>query len=84
MSLAINWFDQECARVANEAFDGYMKTGCAFRVWLYYKRGAMTTSWGEPEGYQLATPEGVPMNLERWQLVRWVKDKTKGLPTLPE
>lgn len=81
------WLWEQSATAAREAWQTYMRGECS-TCYLHYKQGELRAF---PEyldapaaGYALGEAERMPSNLTVEQLTRWVYDRARRLPCLPE
>lgn len=54
------------------------------RFYLYYRRGALALAAEQPIGFELGTPEAVPMFANSPGVVAWIADHAARLPCLPQ
>lgn len=80
----IDWFDAKVTACADAAWREYMRTGGMVDMYLWYSRGELIVSAGTPPGTTPVTGERVPSHLEYSRLRRWISDRARRVPCLPD
>ena len=85
----LDWIDRWLAFQVDRAVDAvwlrWARQGSAEAEHLWFKRGAIEICREKPgEGYELADCERLPSHVERPQLYRWVLERVRRVPCLPE
>ena len=77
------WFHNECARCAREAWEAMMRDPGGARLYLYFRRGALVPATDRPDGCELGCKEPIPEDRTAVQLTIWIRDRATRLPFLP-
>lgn len=79
------WLGFQVDQAVSGVWLRWARQGSAEAEYLWFKRGAIEICRETPgEGYELGDSERVPSHLERAALVRWVLERVRRLPCLPE
>lgn len=79
------WLGFQVDQAVSAVWLRWARQGTAEAEYLWFKRGGIEICREKPgDGYELGDGERVPSHLERPALVRWVLERVRRLPCLPE